>query len=86
MWKMNKSNSNTIQLQHNPTLRAILTKEVLDKIYEPYFTTKTDTGGTGIGLHMTKTIIEKNMNGHIHVSNDVDGAVFIIDFNSNLHI
>jgi signal transduction histidine kinase len=54
--------------------------EIIDKIFQPYFTTKHEDRGTGIGLYMSKTIIEDNMSGTISVSNTDIGAKFIISF------
>ncbi|MCP4969004.1 MAG: ATP-binding protein [Arcobacter sp.] len=49
-----------------------------NKIFDPYFTTKKDSEGTGIGLYMSKTIVDKNMNGKLRVSNSEYGARFEI--------
>lgn len=43
--------------------------EVVDKVFDPYFTTKSNEDGTGIGLYMTKMIIETNFNGTIRMYN-----------------
>jgi C4-dicarboxylate-specific signal transduction histidine kinase len=53
--------------------------EIMDKIFDPYFTTKGPDKGTGIGLFMSKTIIEKNMNGTLSVRNTKEGAEFRIE-------
>ena len=63
---------------------------IIDKIFDPYVTTKTDDKGTGIGLDMSKTIIKK-VNGKLSVQNVVTkidnkeyrGASFIIKLNSD---
>ncbi len=53
-------------------------KEALEKMFEPYYTTKVDKKGTGIGLYMTKSIIEESMGGEIYVINEKDGITFTI--------
>lgn len=57
---------------------GIKNKEILSSIFEPYFTTKADSHGTGIGLYMTKIIIEQNMRGKIETKNINHGFEFII--------
>ncbi len=51
-------------------------EDVLQRLFEPYFSTK--EGGSGIGLYMSKMIIENSMNGKISVRNVPQGAEFTI--------
>ena len=53
-------------------------EKILDKIFDPYFTTKELGKGTGLGLFMSKTIIENNMGGRLAVRNLGDGVEFRI--------
>jgi signal transduction histidine kinase len=54
-------------------------EEIIGKIFDPYFTTKGPEHGTGVGLFMSKGIIEKSMGGRLSARNTGTGAEFRIE-------
>ncbi len=53
-------------------------EEIMPKIFIPYFSTKSEKNGTGLGLHMCKTIVEEHHNGSLLVNNCDGGVCFTI--------
>jgi len=54
----------------------------IEKIFEPFFTYQ-KTNGSGLGLFMSKLIIEKNLSGRLEVNNSLKGAFFKITIPKN---
>jgi len=57
--------------------------EIIERIFDPYFTSK--DSGTGIGLYMTRVIVEQHMHGKITCRNTKGGAEFILSLPSEKH-
>lgn len=53
-------------------------ESIKDKIFDPYFTTKYKSQGTGLGLYFSKIIVQDRMNAELSVQNMKDGACFTI--------
>jgi len=54
-------------------------KDVINKVFQRYYSTKSHKNGTGLGLYMSKIIVEKHCNGKISVKNSSKGAIFRIE-------
>ncbi|ADG92709.1 integral membrane sensor signal transduction histidine kinase [Arcobacter nitrofigilis DSM 7299] len=61
-------------------------KDIIERIFEPYFTTKHQYQGTGMGLYMIEEIVRKHMHGNIFVTNDEYEYENIIYKGANFHI
>jgi signal transduction histidine kinase len=60
-----------------------IAEEIMGKVFDSYFTTKEE--GVGVGLYMSKIIIEEKMGGKISVYSKGDGTVVLLDFNEDQH-
>ena len=79
-----KNNNLIIEIKDNG---GGVPEDIIDKVFEPYFTTKHKFQGTGIGLYMVQSIVTKHLYGKISVENvkyvyedqQYSGAMFIIE-------
>ena len=58
-------------------------KEIIDKIFNPYFSTKSAKNGTGLGLYMSKMIIEDHLSGYLDVETQGSSTTFKISLIKN---
>ena len=72
----NKKDTAVITIEDNG---GGIPKEILPKIFDPYFTTKHKAQGTGLGLHMSYKIITESLGGSLYVKNTKNGAKFFIE-------
>lgn len=59
---------------------SVISEEAGRHIFTPYFSTKEAKGGTGLGLYLTKQIIENHFNGRVYYTNNDEGVTFTIEF------
>ena len=89
-----KVNHATINIRANQTKDTLtisicdnaggIEESIMKKIGQPYFTTKENLNGTGLGLYISKTIIEKHLFGTLTWHNEAKGACFVITFKSSI--
>jgi len=74
--KINKHNKAIISIEDNGNG---VPDNIIDKIFEPYFTTKHQSMGTGLGLYMSHKIVTDSLHGNLSVHNTKNGAKFVIE-------
>ena len=73
-----KNGKNIIDIEDNA---GGIKTGIIDTIFDAYVTTKKNNG-TGIGLYMSRTIIEENFNGRLYAKNYKNGSIFTVELNS----
>ncbi len=75
--EVDEDNDKNIVISFSDNAKGI-DENIIDKIFDPYFTTKHSSQGTGLGLYLSEMIVKKSMNGNIKVYNNKNGATFEI--------
>ena len=75
--EVKKSSENLVEINIKDNGDGI-SDEVLLHLFEPYYTTKHKSQGTGLGLYILKMIIENGMGGRASIQNHTSGTVFMI--------
>jgi signal transduction histidine kinase/ABC-type phosphate/phosphonate transport system substrate-binding protein len=61
-------------------------EENIEKVFEPYFSTKKEKNEKGLGLYISKTIVEHHLKGSIHITTHDDKTCFVIQIKKNPNI
>jgi signal transduction histidine kinase len=77
IWVSSEKDSNFVYIKIRDNAGGI-SKDVIGKIFDPYFSTKKKKNGSGLGLYMSKMIIERHCEGEIYAKNVENGAEFTI--------
>ena len=70
------NNKSIISLEDNA---GGIPEDILPQVFNPYFTTKHASQGTGLGLHMSYKIVQESLHGNLYCENTDNGAIFFIE-------